>query len=170
MSGPVTNIGDRAVTKLRYVAYGAISTASLGYGEQIFRLNSCFDPDYSGAGAQPLGFDQWAAFYSRYKVLSVKAKCQFAAPTSLAESIVSLTPNLVNTIDNSGVNILAEPYSRNSIFSTNGGWKPVIDAEYDLAKIFGLTKEEYGEESYTAASSGSPANGIVKRETTQTAS
>lgn len=158
VSGPVTNVGDRAVTKLRYVAYGAISTASLGYGENIFRLNSLFDPDYSGAGAQPLGFDQWSAFYQRYKVLSAKCKCQFAAPTSLAESIVSITPNLVNTIDNSGPNILAEPYSKNSIFSTNGGWKPVLEADYNIAKIFGLTKEEYGEESYTAATSGSPVN------------
>lgn len=158
MSGPVQNVGDRAVTKLRYTAFGSISTAISGYGEQIFRLNSLFDPDYSGAGSQPLGFDQWAAFYNRYKVLSVKVRCQFAASTGLAESIVSLTPNMVNTIDTSGNHVLAEPYSKNSVFSTNGGWKPVIEAEYSIPKLFGLTTLEYGEEAYTAATSGSPVN------------
>ena len=156
--GPYTNIGDRARTTLRYVAYGSISTASLGYGEQIFRLNSLFDPDYSGAGAQPLGFDQWAAFYQRYKVLCAHVKVEFAAPTSLAESIVSIIPNLVNTIDNSGVNAMAEPNARYSIFSTNGGWKPTLELVMPLEKLFGITKEEFGEESYTAATSGSPVN------------
>jgi hypothetical protein len=27
-----------------------------------------FDPDYSGTGHQPLGFDQWSAFYGSYTV------------------------------------------------------------------------------------------------------
>jgi len=121
-------------------------------------LNSLFDPDFSGAGAQPLGYDQWSAFYSRYKVLGVKWKVMFAQPTSLIESIVSVTPNLVNTIDNNGINVLAEPYSKFSIASANGGWKPVLGDYKPIHKIFGITEEEFGEESYTAATSGSPVN------------
>ena len=35
------------------------------------RLNSCFDPDESGAGHQPYGFDQFAAVYKQYRVNSV---------------------------------------------------------------------------------------------------
>ncbi len=156
--GPVTNIGDRARTKLRYVDINSISLAGLNYGEKIYRLNSCFDPDFSGAGAQPLGFDQWAAFYTRYRVLSAKWKVQFAAATSLTESCVACIPNLVNTIDNVDSNVLAEPYAKSTLFSTNGGWKPVIDGEISIAKLFGLTPSEMSEENYTALTSASPVN------------
>lgn len=34
----------------------------------LFRANSIFDPDYTGVGHQPIGHDQWMAFYRRYKV------------------------------------------------------------------------------------------------------
>ncbi len=83
---------------------------------------------------------------------------QFAAPTSLAEAIVSVTPNLVNTIDALGSNVFAEPYSQKSIFSTNGGWRPEMGRNMPLEKIFGLTRSELSEENYSALVSASPAN------------
>ena len=36
--------------------------------DKIFQANSCYDPDFSGSGHQPMGFDQWMALYSRYRV------------------------------------------------------------------------------------------------------
>ncbi len=154
----MTNIGDRARTKLRYVDINSISLAGLNYGEKIYRLNSCFDPDYSGAGAQPLGFDQWAAFYTRYRVLAAHYKCEWASPTSLAECSVGLIPNLVNTIDNTDSYVYAEPYAQSTLFSTNGGWKPVLEGEISMSKLFGLTPSEMSEENYTALTSASPVN------------
>lgn len=53
---------------------------------------------------------------------------------------------------------MAEPYAKSSIFSTNGGWKPTISDGMGIHKIFGITEEEFGEESYTAAVSGNPVN------------
>lgn len=155
---PLRTLGTEPGQNCGFFHYGALSTASTGYAENIYRLNSCYDPDYSGAGAQPLGFDQWAAFYNRYKVLSAKWKVQFASPTSLAESIVTVLPNLVNTIDNQGPYVMAEPYAKSSIFSTNGGWKPTLGDHMEINKIFGITEQEFGEESYTAAVGGSPVN------------
>lgn len=38
-----------------------------------FRLNSLFDPDFTGTGAQPTTFDQWSALYDRYRVLACEA-------------------------------------------------------------------------------------------------
>lgn len=37
-----------------------------------FRANSIFDPDFSSAGHQPYGHDQWNIFYSTYTVLGSK--------------------------------------------------------------------------------------------------
>lgn len=39
--------------------------------DTVYNLNSVFDPENSGVGHQPRGFDQWAANYSRYRVNKV---------------------------------------------------------------------------------------------------
>ena len=43
---------------------------SAGYAQQIFRVNSIQDPDYSGTGHQPYFRDLWASMYDYYTVLS----------------------------------------------------------------------------------------------------
>lgn len=40
---------------------------------QVMRANSCFDPNQTGAGTQPPGFDQWGNFYNKYVVM--KSTC-----------------------------------------------------------------------------------------------
>lgn len=52
---------------LRYTQEGTLASAAAS-GTQVFRANSCFDPDLTGTGSQPVGFDQWSAFYNRYIV------------------------------------------------------------------------------------------------------
>lgn len=43
---------------------------------QVYRANSLFDPDVTGVGDQPPGFDQWGQFYSVYTVVSSKIKLE----------------------------------------------------------------------------------------------
>lgn len=40
------------------------------FNANVYRGNSLFDPDLTGAGGQPLGRDQWLFFYRRYRVLA----------------------------------------------------------------------------------------------------
>lgn len=58
---------------VEYVSLGSIVTSA-----HEFRLNSPYDPYYSGGGHQPRGFDQWAAFYRRYRVTQAKLSFQCA--------------------------------------------------------------------------------------------
>lgn len=53
------------------------TTSAGGSGSVQFRLASIFDPDFTGAGHQPLGHDQWANFYQRYRVLKAEWEVQF---------------------------------------------------------------------------------------------
>lgn len=41
---------------------------------RIYRLNSLFDPNYSGAGHQPIGFDQIMPMYDHYTVIGARVK------------------------------------------------------------------------------------------------
>lgn len=65
--GPV--VPDIVRTKLYYTMTALFgSTAGGTVNSQVFRGNSIFDPDFSGAGVQPTGFDQWATMYNTYRV------------------------------------------------------------------------------------------------------
>lgn len=54
--------------------YSLVTTSIGGYGSAVaqFRGNSCYDPDYSGIGSQPYGWDQMTQLFNRYKVMSSK--------------------------------------------------------------------------------------------------
>ena len=61
------------LVKLRYVDSTATLDAAVGSSSSIvYRANSVYDPYYAAGGHQPMGFDQWAAIYSRYTVLGAK--------------------------------------------------------------------------------------------------
>lgn len=47
------------------------STTGLSGVEQVFKLNSLFDPDQTGTGHQPRGFDEYALIWKRYRVYKV---------------------------------------------------------------------------------------------------
>lgn len=52
------------------------------YSSQICSGNSCFDPDVSGAGSQPFGYDQWSNFYTRYRVLASTCRVDASTPSA----------------------------------------------------------------------------------------
>lgn len=63
----------------------------------VYRLNSIFDPDFTGVGSQPLGHDQWAAFYRSYRVRGCKITIR-AMSDSAQPCTVGIVPLNTNTI------------------------------------------------------------------------
>lgn len=73
---------DRYITKLRYTSF-VLKTSTTGtISKQAYRANSVYDPDLTGAGAQPLYFDQLAAVYDQYTVIKSKIRVQFMNTTA----------------------------------------------------------------------------------------
>lgn len=62
------------VAKLRYSENVLITSSTGILTETLFRANSIFDPNQSGAGHQPMGHDQWAALFNHYVVLGSKIR------------------------------------------------------------------------------------------------
>lgn len=69
---------EEMVTTLRYCDNITLSTTLTPVGN-LFRMNSLYDPDYTGVGHQPMYFDQLTAVYSRFSVLNSKIKVTFTA-------------------------------------------------------------------------------------------
>jgi len=62
--------------KMRYSTTSSFACTAGAVGSHLFSLNSAYDPDYSGAGHQPLGFDQWSIFYRSYIVEKAKIRVE----------------------------------------------------------------------------------------------
>jgi len=63
------------VTKrLRYSTTFQLTCTAGAAATYVFRANDLFDPDYTGTGHQPMGFDQMILFYNHFVVLSAKIK------------------------------------------------------------------------------------------------
>ena len=58
----------------RYVTQVTINPGIAVSGRHAFAANGLFDPDVTGAGHQPYGFDQMMALYNHYTVIGAKIK------------------------------------------------------------------------------------------------
>jgi hypothetical protein len=68
---------DRLETVLRYHMQTALNSTSGSIAKQQFRWNSCFDPDFTGSGHQPLYWDQFTTMYDNYIVTKASAVIKF---------------------------------------------------------------------------------------------
>lgn len=62
---------------LTYATTFSMDAAAGSYAQYAFRLNSLYDPDLTGTGHQPFGFDEMMAYYQRYTVIGAKVSCSF---------------------------------------------------------------------------------------------
>jgi hypothetical protein len=63
------------VRRLRYSTTVSMATTSGAITfTQVFRANDLFDPDFTGTGHQPMGFDQLMTWYNHFCVVSAKIR------------------------------------------------------------------------------------------------
>lgn len=132
---PYNRVGGNAVVglptgmrvQMKYSTRVDLTSAVLSTVENVFRAFSIFDPDYTGVGHQPLGHDQWANLYKRYRVLGSKIDAHFsrtdapAATNYQNQCVLALTEQSALV---SGSDLLAEyPVSRSTILGNDGGTK-----------------------------------------------
>lgn len=68
-----TAIPDEVFVKLKYFTSIQLVAASTA-GVYVFKGNSLYDPDHTGAGHQPYAFDQYSNFFKKYRVNACKIK------------------------------------------------------------------------------------------------
>jgi hypothetical protein len=84
--------------KLPYVGHATLTPGSAGAPAYVFlRAGSCYDPEYSVGGHQPLGFDQWSTFYNHYTVVGSTLKCTFHSLATAPQGPVVLGITLKDT-------------------------------------------------------------------------
>jgi len=121
------------------------SLATVTGTNQVMNLNSIFDPDRTGTGHQPYGYDTMATLYNRYRVLSVDYKITFHAET-LGFYIVVLPSNgaLATAITNLASFTLACESPESVVRCQGVGADDVIiTGSIKLNQLNGVTLTEY---------------------------
>lgn len=69
---PFTGEGNKKLVKLKYCTNIFLDANSGDAVEYIFSANGLYDPDVTGSGHQPRGFDQQMEYFEHYTVLGSK--------------------------------------------------------------------------------------------------
>jgi hypothetical protein len=144
-NGNFTFLDPHKYVSLKYADLYSESLATVTGTNQVMNLNSIFDPDRTGTGHQPYGYDQLAALYNRYRVLAVDYKITFHAE-ALGFYIVVLPSNgvLATAITNQASYTLASESPRSQVRCQGVGANDVIiRGTIKLNELNGTTLTEY---------------------------
>jgi len=95
-----TPLPNRLETKLKYAEHVLITGTSGALGLYVFNASSLYDPNYTGTGHQPRGFDQIMPLYDHFVVLNSEIRVQFVNQTANVTTMAGLA--LSSTVTNQG--------------------------------------------------------------------
>lgn len=152
--------------RFKYAYLHQLTTAgspSAGYyGSEVrYNLNALYDPDYSGGGHQPYGYDQFTVNYGNYRVERAAFRITFTTPGADADILCccSVAPGTSGSI--AGAHPALPLEWNNATFghlSSAGGRVCVLDGVIDLSTLCGVSKMRYdSDDIYQALISANPS-------------
>jgi hypothetical protein len=144
---PIAGLGSTHRATLRYCDFISLNASVGAWTQQVYSASGLYDPDVTGTGHQPMGFDQLMAFYDHYLVERARIR---VVPTSGSTTHVNPSIQCILVTDNGTFcsatanypNEIMESNRRKSALQLDCGLgnpprcKP-ISASVDVAKFFG---------------------------------
>jgi hypothetical protein len=160
-ANPLRAFADETFTVLRYAEQMTFNPGSATNSSNVFSANGCYDPNVTGTGHQPYGFDEYCAAgaagpYNRYTVLRSRMKVVVFVP-----AVENATPGTAEARGGALVTInlrrenttnFTNAYS-NIEDPSNLGWKLVNQFQNtavlttrwaDIGAYFGIAPKVYG--------------------------
>lgn len=135
--------------KTRYVDIFELNPGVVGTpATKVFSLNGLYDPDITGIGHQPIGFDEIMPLYDHYTVIGARARLTFTnGDPNVAQRIILQLKDQSTTSTNIS-EILENGMSRWCVASKEGGGKDTctLSINCSMNKFFGkktLTEHDY---------------------------
>lgn len=112
----------RYLTKLRYAENGLSVNPGGGLvAEYIFRANDCFDPNQSGVGHQPRGFDQLMPLYNHFTVLGSRITIHVSNEGNNESIACFLTLQGESTTQTNPIDLMERQDVKNIVLAPKGG-------------------------------------------------
>lgn len=136
-----------------------LTESAAGIGEvYAFRLNSLFDPNATGVGDQPVGYDQWAELFRRSVVYSASVDVEAMVTGQVnTPSVVGMFPLIGASTVPSGISLDSQ-YRCTNHMRSNGTVPLKLRGNYDFAQLCGIPKQRlFDEEGYSEVMGTGPA-------------
>lgn len=138
---------DTTLVKLRYADTFTLTSLLGATTSKAFRMNSIFDPDYTGAGHQPLYHDAWQALYNRYTVVksTIKATINSTDTTAGADFLVGIAQDDDGTISTTATTNVEGSNCVSALLTPSGGARDTITlygSVYTPKARLGLTNND----------------------------
>lgn len=163
-----SGLGNKHVARLRYCQEISINPGVAGIASTNFRANDLYDPDSTGVGHQPFGFDQLMAYYDHFTVTGSKITARFVPVSGTNVNpaylgiMLSDSGTRVNTVT-SVEHLLESKYSQGyclagGYITANMGFnrqKNYTTKKFSAKGFFGC-QDVIGDSQYKGSSSASP--------------
>ncbi len=127
--------------KLFYYDYGhEFTSTAASVARYRYRVNGMFDPDQTGTGHQPMGFDEAMKYYDQFTVLKSKITVRYVAEDADTPMVVGVKLNDDTTNETNTTDIIENGLNRTAIcVGTGGGQHQVCELTLacDVARYFG---------------------------------
>lgn len=136
---------DRSVQRLKYVDFIQLDPATTVPAFWNFCANGMYDPNQTGVGHQPMGYDQYATLYNHYHVMESYIKVTFMTPDDVGSgtkhaAIIGILRNN-DTVDiRSTTDRLEESSTVYDVIHGDGPGSKVLTLGYKERAIFPVDK------------------------------
>lgn len=155
----ISPLGNSKLVTMKYYENISINPGAGVVGDHVFSANGAYDPNVTGVGTQPYGFDQLMLFYDHFTVISSKCTVEFYNPSTtlptyigimLRDSVTSYTGMAQGTA-------LMEPGFKRKLVGTAANVATgTVTMDFN-AKQFFHKSGIVGESDYMGSTSGNPA-------------
>jgi len=149
--------GISRMAKLKYCDTFTINPGVGSVGTYVFSANGLYDPNISGLGHQPYGFDQLAALYNHYMVVGSKIT---VTPTfSDNNVIVGIKLSDQTTLNTSApMELMEQPGFRKKIYLQQASVvRAGVSCNFSLRKFFGIRGPILPNSAYSAYQTANPS-------------
>lgn len=155
-------VPSRFTGNMRYSTVLALSPAAGSVATNVFRVNSVYDPDFTGVGGSVVGYSQLSAMYGRYRVLSAIAEVTFLNTSATTPLTCFIAVNPVTTVGISLNQILAQRHVWTRSIGTSTGAASVFHrVQVPVHRIYGVPAAQVkNEDDFAAVTGTNPNNGV----------
>ncbi len=145
---------------MTYSTSSAFSEAAAGGGAAYFyRLNSVYDPDFSGVGTTAMGYSTFSAVFATYRVKKVTVRFRATATVGNGGfANVVLAPTPISTTPGNPLVWRSMPgaVTKGITPNVNGGHNYIeLVHTFDMPRVFRLTRQQFKNDMDFSGSTGS---------------
>jgi len=149
--------------RFRYQETKKFTCALAAFGtENVWRLNSLYDPDFSGAGVYPYAFTQFQALYKNYRVLAVDIEVEFIDPSvdgMIGGVMVAATGNTTTLATQTIDWAATRPMIAVASVNNTGSQRALVKQRFTIAQVDGVPAAQVqADPNYAALVTGNPTN------------